>query len=343
MIGSTRRAGVSKTEPEYSTKTLSFAPTVKTLLKKKKKNKSMVFGKTGGEAGRKEEEGKAKECKTKEDKEKEAKLEDPKTETFLTLLGLIQKKAEPAPAVERVLLSAEFPKDEVLVRLLELIPLSAVNTFLTQHHYEHVDRLFQEWHEHGFNKALPLGDRASNKICYFVFFYTYERLQDGGEESKGKSLLQQIVEQYLEVGWTEVLYQRGNIEQELADDVGLDINVWEQGLKFGRYGLVDMRGVSDRLTAEQALAVMKTVGVEVDREILAMGQQGLSEMALVSLALSSAAPSMTTAQRTMLETLLNVDLTRVTRFNPVVHSLVQRYKLAYLSNYQNMQIGRLPT
>ena len=281
----------------------------------------------------------------------EATSEQPATadESMMTMLEHISSRVGGDPRSQYQAKVAMLPPDRVLVKLIETVPLSAVTNYLATHQYTGMQVVFDEWRNHGTNKALPMSEPAYNKITYFVFLWNYQRFAvrqaeegEGRPKTKNLSLLHRIVSSYQSHAPIDQLFNRGVIEAELASDVGVPIDEWDKGLKFSRYGLVNMTRVNPNLTLDEALAVLAQLGVQYDREIASYSQRGLSDLAVLSIVLAAATPTLTQPQHQLVETFFGVTLSDVVRINTLVHGLVQQYKMAYLSNYNNIQIGRVP-
>lgn len=240
-----------------------------------------------------------------------------------------------------------FPSDMVMTRTLEQVPLSAFTSYFLAHNMSTIQMEFNTWKATDANAAIPMGIKAFNKLCYIVFLYNYERIVvrervEEGAADTTKSLLQRIVSKYLDQTIIGVANMQQAVEKELADDCDVSLEVWLRNKKFSQIGIVDMTDVNPDLTVANVLSQLQMFGVRYDREVLSHGIPGMSDMAVISLILSSVATSVTTVQLDLINKTFGVDITKRISFNPVVNELVQQFKLSYVSNQANKRVGIFP-
>lgn len=242
-----------------------------------------------------------------------------------------------------------FPSDVIMTRVLELVPLSAFTSYFRANNMTTIQLEFETWKAASANAAIPMGSvKSFNKLCYVVFLYNYEQIvtkrsSDTEPTEIGKSLLQRIVTKYFDRTILGVSNVQDALENELAADCDVDIVAWKRSKKFSMIGIVDMSDVDPELTVTNVLSQLQLFGVRYDPEVMSYGISGMSDMAVISLILSSVATNVTKTQLELINTSFHVNITERIHFNPVVNNIVQQFRMAYVSNQTNVKVGITPT
>lgn len=237
-----------------------------------------------------------------------------------------------------------FPSDMVMTRILEMVPLSAFTSYLLAHNMTTIQLEFNTWRAASANASIPIGIKPFNKLCYIVFLYNYERIvakksDESDAESTSVSLLQRIVQKYFERSIMGVSNMQQALEKELADDCEVALDVWLRNKKFSTIGIVDISEVDPSLTVPNVLSQLQLFGVRYDPEVMSYGIPGMSDMAVISLLLSSVATSVTKTQLDLINKTFKVSIMERVKFNPLVNEIVQQFKLSYVSNQANVKTG----
>ena len=240
-----------------------------------------------------------------------------------------------------------FPSDIVMTRILEMVPLSAFTSYFRANNMTTIQLEFQTWKSTTANSTIPIGFKPFDKLCYIVFLYNYEQIvakkaDEGDPKPTGESLLQKIVKKYFERSILGVSNMQQAMEKELADDCDMPLEVWMRNKKFSTIGIVDISDVDPALTVPNVLSQLQLFGVRYDPEVMSYGIPGMSDMAVISLILSSVASSVTKTQLDLINKAFKVSIMDRISFNPAVNEIVQQFKMSYVSNQANVKTGIFP-